>query len=315
MSDKREIPIEIDDHKSVADVASSEDTLPETGVPPFTTPDAIDDTPPAFDPASFPDPPPLRQNAVGIEDLALPAVPVVGTPKPVRASEPSERKPSMTHAASERDHASIAATSAVSEAAPQTEPMPAAEPSSEKDASQEALESRILELEEELKASKNRMLRIAADAENYRRRAAREQEETRKFANETFLKGLLPVLDNLDRALSATQGEQNLDSLRQGVEMVFSELQKALTGFGVASLSAAGEKFDPEFHEAVLYAESEDVPAGYVVQEYQKGYFLNERLVRPALVIVSRGPVVVDAAADPVVDEAALEAESSDAVE
>lgn len=178
-----------------------------------------------------------------------------------------------------------------------------------------ALASELEELRNELDSTKNRMLRVAADFENFKRRAERERVDAVKFANEEFLKKLIPVMDNLDRAMAHTGGQQDIESLRQGVEMVLRELYKVLEAFGMTAFSALGERFDPAFHEAVLYSESTDVPKGHVMTEYQKGYYLKERLLRPALVVVSKGaPEGAEASpeAEPADASSAAEAETSD---
>ncbi|MCA9521329.1 MAG: nucleotide exchange factor GrpE [Myxococcales bacterium] len=168
-------------------------------------------------------------------------------------------------------------------------------PSSEADPSAstaiaQAQSAELAELRSELENTKNRMLRVAADFENFKRRAERERADAIKFANEDFLKKLIPVMDNLDRAMTHAEGQQEIEALREGVEMVFRELNKVLESFGMTSFSALNERFDPTFHEAVLYSESADVAKGHVMTEYQKGYFLRDRLLRPALVVVSKGP-------------------------
>lgn len=133
----------------------------------------------------------------------------------------------------------------------------------------------------------NRLLRAAADFENFRRRAKRDQEDARKFGTEALLKDLLPVLDNLDRAMEAAQEETPLVI---GIRMVQKQFLDALARHGLQGFDSEGKPFDPARHEAMDMAERSDVPAGTVVQVYQKGYLLHERLIRPALVIVSKLP-------------------------
>lgn len=134
-------------------------------------------------------------------------------------------------------------------------------------------------------------LRTRADLENYRKRAQREKEDLGKFANEGLLRELLPVLDNLERAVAHARETGTGDgSLLQGVEMTMGQLHKVLDQFGVTGIEAAGKVFDPAHHEAMGQLESSDLPPGHVVQELQKGYLLNQRLLRPALVMVSKAP-------------------------
>lgn len=166
----------------------------------------------------------------------------------------------------------------------------AAEPS-EADVQRQLLEEaseRNQQLMQRLQETNELRLRALADLENYKKRAARELEETRKFGIEKILKELLPVLDNLDRALEV--GASDLDSFKEGVEMNRRLFEETLSRFGVEVFSAKGQVFDPHVHEAVQQVESHEHPQNVVVQELVRGYFLNERLIRPALVVVSAGP-------------------------
>jgi len=140
---------------------------------------------------------------------------------------------------------------------------------------------------ERLKEAHERMLRAAADLENYKKRAQREKEELQKFGNERLLKDLLPVLDNLDRALAAAPAG---DPLVAGVTMVRSAFEQVLSRYGVKAFSALGEPFDPSKHEALLQVPSADQAPGTVVVEHARGFTLNDRLVRPAMVGVSVAP-------------------------
>jgi molecular chaperone GrpE len=140
------------------------------------------------------------------------------------------------------------------------------------------------ETQEKLKAEHERCLRLAADLENYRKRAAKEREEVLKFGNEKLLKDLLPVMDGLDRALAAAPAE---DPLREGVKLVRASFEQALARHGVVGFSALGERFDPAQHEALLQVPTRDQPPGTVVLEHARGFRLNDRLVRPAMVGVA----------------------------
>jgi molecular chaperone GrpE len=136
-----------------------------------------------------------------------------------------------------------------------------------------------------------RLLRSTADFDNYKKRAQREREEAIKFANESLMKKLVPVLDNFEMALAAGQTQAaNAQSLSTGVSMIQQQLKNALTESGLEEVDAAGKKFDPNFHEAVSQQESADLPEGQVVQQLRKGYKLRDRLIRPATVIVSAKP-------------------------
>ncbi len=151
-------------------------------------------------------------------------------------------------------------------------------------------QSKSREMMERLKDSHERALRASADLENYKKRAQKEKEEVQKFGSERLLKDFLPVVDNLDRALDAAQKSTDLDSFRTGVEMTRKLFDTALGKHGVKSFSAAGQPFDPRLHEAMQQVESAAVPAGHVLYEAVRGYMLNERLMRPALVVVARTP-------------------------
>jgi molecular chaperone GrpE len=137
-----------------------------------------------------------------------------------------------------------------------------------------------------------RLLRTTADFDNFKKRAAREKQDAIRYANEALLEKLVPVLDNFDAALSATQANPNgaAESLQAGVAMIFQQLKKVLTESGLEELDANGQKFDPNFHEAVSQQESADVPEGQVLQQLRKGYKLRDRLLRPATVIVAKKP-------------------------
>lgn len=136
-------------------------------------------------------------------------------------------------------------------------------------------------------------LRERADLENFRKRAQRDKEELGKFANEGILKELVPAVDSLERALDhARQDGAGGETLLKGVELTLAQFQKVLEKFGVVAIRSLGEPFDPSRHEAMGQVESADQPANTVVQEYQKGYLLNDRLLRPALVMVAKAPAV-----------------------
>ena len=138
----------------------------------------------------------------------------------------------------------------------------------------------------------DRLLRATADFDNFRKRAAREKQEAIKFANESLLQKLIPVLDNFDMALAATQNAQgqSVQSLQTGVNMIYQQFKSALADAGLEEVDATDKPFDPNLHEAVSQREIADAPEGQVVQQTRKGYKLRERLLRPASVIVSKHP-------------------------
>ncbi len=143
------------------------------------------------------------------------------------------------------------------------------------------------ETQEKLKAEHERCLRVAADLENYKKRAVKERDEVQKFGNEKLIKDLLPVVDGLDRALAAAPAE---DPLREGVKLVRASLEQVLARHGVVGFSALGAKFDPAQHEALMQVPTRDQPPGTVVLEHARGFRLNDRLVRPAMVGVAVEP-------------------------
>lgn len=148
------------------------------------------------------------------------------------------------------------------------------------------VEAQLREKEQQARDAQERLLRIAADLENLRKRTAREKEETVKYGNERLLKDLLPVVDNLERAVEAGATE----GLLEGVQLVLKQFVDTLERHEVRSFSAKGQPFDPNLHEALMQEENGDVPPNTVVGELVKGYHLRDRLIRPAAVVVSRAP-------------------------
>ena len=146
--------------------------------------------------------------------------------------------------------------------------------------------SRARETQERLKDTHERLLRVAAEFENFKKRATKEREDAQKFGIERLLKDFLPVADNLERALDHAE-EHDLRQVIEGVKLVQKLLESALAKHGVVGFSALGQPFDPNLHEALMQQESE-APPGTVVSEMSRGYKLNERLVRPAAVVVAR---------------------------
>jgi molecular chaperone GrpE len=140
-------------------------------------------------------------------------------------------------------------------------------------------------LESALAVERERYLRLRADLDNFRKRAERERAEVERYAGAEVARELLPVVDNLERALAAVPGEG--DDLRRGVEMILRQLEEILRRLGVTKVASLGERFDPSHHEAVMHEESEEVEVPTVVAELQRGYRLNDRLLRPAMVKVA----------------------------
>jgi molecular chaperone GrpE len=137
----------------------------------------------------------------------------------------------------------------------------------------------------------DQLLRTAADFDNFKKRAARERVEASRYATEVLLQKLLPVLDNFEMAMAAA-GAQNttLQALQSGVAMIHQQLKAALAEAGLEEVDAALKPFDPSLHEAVSQEDSAEVPEGRVLRQMRKGYRLRERLLRPASVVVAKGP-------------------------
>ena len=137
-------------------------------------------------------------------------------------------------------------------------------------------------------------LRARADLENYRKRAQREKEDAQKYGNESLLLEILPAVDNMERALDHAS-EESLSAVIEGVNLTRSMLLSVLKKFGVEPVESKGAPFDPAFHQAMLRVESADVAPNTVIEEFQKGYLLNDRLLRPAMVSVAGAPKNGDA--------------------
>ena len=160
-------------------------------------------------------------------------------------------------------------------------------PGLEADATLEAqLRDEIEALRGEIEQVRADSLRERADLENQRKRVARDIEQARRFANERLLGELLPVLDSLDAGLAAAGTEAS--PLREGLELTLRQLLKVAGDNGLSVVDPAGQPFNPDHHQAISQADPGDAPPGSVVQVFQKGYLLNERLLRPALVVVAR---------------------------
>jgi molecular chaperone GrpE len=138
----------------------------------------------------------------------------------------------------------------------------------------------------------DQLLRARADLENERRRFQRDLENAHKFGLERFALELLPVKDSLELGLAAAADAQGVGKLREGVELTLKMLQTAFEKFGITEVDPAGERFDPELHQAMSTLESDKMEPNTVVTVYQKGYLLNDRLLRPALVVVAKAPDV-----------------------
>jgi molecular chaperone GrpE len=153
------------------------------------------------------------------------------------------------------------------------------------------LRQQLAAQEAETKANYDRYVRQVAELENYKKRTARERDDSIRYANESLIKDLLPVVDNLERALAHGVGNDNGKSLVDGIEMVRKGFIDAIGRHGVTQIAAVGEPFDPTRHEAIAQIESVDLQPNMVIEAFNKGYIMRERLLRPALVTVSKSPI------------------------
>jgi molecular chaperone GrpE len=151
------------------------------------------------------------------------------------------------------------------------------------------LEKKLEAARQEAQANYDRLLRTTAEFENYKKRSARELQDFRKYANETLLKELLPVVDNLELAVKTAREDGNgQESLADGIDLTLKEILRVLNKFGVQAVEALNQPFDPVFHQAVVGEESDKHPKNTVIQELQKGYTLHDRLLRPSMVVVAK---------------------------
>jgi len=158
-----------------------------------------------------------------------------------------------------------------------------------------ALEACIVKLEqenekliEEKKSMQDESLRSMAETENYKKRLQREKDDLIKFANESFVKDLIVTIDHFDKAMEAVSSADNMESIREGIDLIYTEFKEVMKKNGVSDIVAVGENFDPNLHEAVAKLPSEE-KENKIVQEFRKGYRLNERVLRAAMVAVSTG--------------------------
>ena len=174
-------------------------------------------------------------------------------------------------------------------AAEDTENQTAEEAAEEKPKSEvEILKEQLEAATQESETNMDKFLRASADLENYKKRSAREMEDLRKYANQSLVKDLLPVLDNLDLALkSARENDNTAEHLADGVELIRKDILKIFEKFNIEQIDALGKAFDPRFHEAVMREETSKYSENTVINELQKGYLMHDRLIRPSMVVVA----------------------------
>ena len=155
----------------------------------------------------------------------------------------------------------------------------------------DSLKDDVAAAKKEAAENHDRLLRVCADFENYKKRAQRQMDDHRKYSNAELIKDLLPVIDNLERAVAAQKENPEGDEacMAEGVEMTLNELKNVLGKYDVTPVEANGKPFDPNYHEAMMQEDRPDLPENTVVNELQKGYLLHDRLIRPSMVVVSKG--------------------------
>ncbi len=148
---------------------------------------------------------------------------------------------------------------------------------------------RLKESEEQAQKNYDLYMRTYAEMENVKKSGIREREELAKYANESLIREILPVIDNLDKAISHAQNDENATALIEGLELTRDGLMKILERAGLREVEALGKPFDPNFHQSVSQQVDDTVDPGHVLVELQKGYVLNGRLLRPSMVVISQG--------------------------
>jgi len=198
------------------------------------------------------------------------------------AAEGENPAPSASSETAEQPQASEAPEAAAfgSPAAETSEAPEAAEAQPEED-------PRVAELKRQAEENYNRYLRAQADFDNYRRRTQKEKEELAQYANMKLIGQLLPVLDNFERAFQASQESEEAKSFMKGMDMIFRQLTQVLEAEGLRKMEPVGTPFDPELHQAIMQVESEEHGEGIVVEVVQNGYWLKDKVLRPAMVKVS----------------------------
>ena len=160
-----------------------------------------------------------------------------------------------------------------------------------KDAAGDPLKESQAELEnakQEAKEAYDRFLRVSAEFENYKKRSTREMDDFRKYANQSLIKEMLAVVDNLERALNSSNGNSSIDKcMADGVNLTLKEILKVFEKFNVKPIEAIGQPFDPTFHQAMMQEKTDDYPENTVITELQKGYMIHDRLLRPSMVVVA----------------------------
>jgi len=161
-----------------------------------------------------------------------------------------------------------------------------------KDDGVEELKKLLEEKEKDIKTLQEKILYFQADFENFKKLKTKEKLETLKYGNEALIKEFIPVVDNLEMALNHATNTDDYKSILEGVKLTLNEFLKVFEKAGVTRIDAVGKKFDPNLHEAFYQEERDDIEPDTVISEFQKGYLLNERLIRPSRVVLSKKPEI-----------------------
>jgi molecular chaperone GrpE len=153
----------------------------------------------------------------------------------------------------------------------------------------DVLKEQLEKSEQQCKEIEDRLLRMAADFDNYKKRTAKEFANLVKYSNESLITRLCDTLDNFERALDSAKNSTDFDGFHQGIELIYNHLKDILEKEGLKEIKTKGEKFDPYIHEAISQIESDEFPEGVIVEEISKGYILNDRVIKAPKVIVSMG--------------------------
>ena len=155
---------------------------------------------------------------------------------------------------------------------------------------QEEFARKLEEKEKEAQENYDRWLRAVAELENYKKRMTKEKLELSKYANEQLIKEILPIVDNLERAIEHSSNPKDSKALDDGIKMTAKQLITVLEKFGIKRIEALNEPFDPNYHEAIMQLETQKHEENIVLRELEKGYLLHDRLIRPAKVAISKNP-------------------------
>ena len=174
----------------------------------------------------------------------------------------------------------------IEEESSEAEPEEKEAPGEEKDLTPD---QEMARMQQEVEQANDMMLRLAAELDNYKKRVGKERESLIRYAAQDVLQELIPVLDNFERAIESADKSKDFVSFLEGVKMIYKNMYDVMGRKGLVRIDAVGETFDPNIHEAVMQVTSEEHPENVVVEELKKGYMLHDRVIRPSMVVVSKG--------------------------